>query len=134
MDKTVEMYKQIIKNAPFGAYAAQSEFKIGLAREQQRRYTDAVDAYQKVLDNYPTSAVASKRSTRSATRGCGRPAARATTRARPARRSMPSRISLCATESDKAAQAQPNIVNLGKEQTQGAYNIAQFYENRIPPR
>ena len=37
----------------------QCQFNIGLARENQRKFTDAVDAYQKVLDNYPTSSVAS---------------------------------------------------------------------------
>jgi len=31
---------------------------LGLAREQQRKYTDAVDAYRTVLDNYPASSVA----------------------------------------------------------------------------
>ncbi len=52
------MYERIIKNAPYGTYAPQCQFNIGLAREQQRKFTDAVDAYQKVLDNYPTSSVA----------------------------------------------------------------------------
>jgi TolA-binding protein len=59
MDRTVEMYERIIKNAPYGTYAPQCQFNIGLAREHQRKFTDAVDAYQKVLDNYPTSSVAS---------------------------------------------------------------------------
>ena len=35
-------------------------------------------------------------------------------------------------DSDKAAQAQDNIQKLGHEQTQGAYNIAQFYEHSHP--
>src|SRR5271156_2299188 len=59
MERTVEMYERIIKNAPYGTYAPQCQFNIGLARENQRKYDDAVDAYQKVLDNYPTSSVAS---------------------------------------------------------------------------
>src|SRR5271155_307179 len=52
MDRTVEMYDRIIKNAPYGTYAPESQFDIGLCREQQRKYTDAVDSYQLVLDNY----------------------------------------------------------------------------------
>src|SRR5277367_411721 len=58
MDRTVEMYERIIKNAPYGTYAPQCQFNIGLAREKQRKFTDAVDSYQKVLDNYPTSSTA----------------------------------------------------------------------------
>src|SRR5271169_4261819 len=48
MDRTVDMYERIIKNAPYGTYAPQCQFNIGLAREQQRKFTDAIDAYQKV--------------------------------------------------------------------------------------
>src|SRR5271154_2162193 len=58
VDRTIEMYQRIIKNAPYGDYAPQCQFNIGLADEKQRKYTDAVDAYQVVLDNYPTSSVA----------------------------------------------------------------------------
>src|SRR5271155_1194994 len=58
MDRTIEMYGRIIKNAPYGTWAPQCQFNIGLAREHQRRFTDAVDSYQKVIDNYPTSPVA----------------------------------------------------------------------------
>ena len=134
MDRTIEMYQQIIKNAPFGTYAAQSEFKIGLAREQQRRYTDAVDAYQKVLDDYPTSAVASN-----AQYQIGYAWMRAASSAEydqsAARKAIDAFQDFLVRypNSDKAAQAQTNIVNMGKQQTQGAYNIAQFYEHSHPP-
>jgi len=135
MDKTVDMYNQIIKNAPYGTYAAQAEFKIGLAREQQRKYTDAVDAYQKVLDNYPTSAVASNaqyqigyawmRAASSA--NYDQSAARKATEAF-------QDYMVRYPNSDKAAQAQENIQKLGHEQTQGALNIAQFYERQHDTR
>jgi outer membrane protein assembly factor BamD len=59
MQRTIEMYQRIIKNAPYGDYAPQCQFNIGLADEKQRKFTDAVDSYQLVLDNYPTSSVAS---------------------------------------------------------------------------
>jgi outer membrane protein assembly factor BamD len=128
------MYEQIIKNAPFGTYAAQSEFKIGLAREQQRKYTDAIDAYQKVLDDYPTSAVASN-----AQYQIGYAWMRAASSAEydqsAARKAIDAFQDFLVRypNSDKAAQAQTNIVNMGKQQTQGAFNIAQFYEHSHPP-
>jgi outer membrane protein assembly factor BamD len=133
MDKTVDMYNQIIKNAPFGTYAAQSEFKIGLAREQQRKYTNAVDAYQKVLDDYPNSAVASNAQYQigyawmeaASSANYDQSAARKATDAF-------QDYLVRYPNSDKAAQAQIDIQKLGHEQTQGAYNIAQFYERSHP--
>ncbi len=133
MDKTVDMYKQIITNAPYGTYAAQAEFKIGLAREQQRKYTDAVDAYQKVLDDYPNSAVASN-----AQYQIGYAWMRAASSSdydqSAARKAIEAFQDFMVRypNSDKAAQAQDNIVALNKEQTQGAFNIAQFYEHSHP--
>ena len=135
MDKTVVMYQQIITNAPYGTYAAQAEFKIGLAREQQRKYTDAVDAYQKVLDDYPTSAVASN-----AQYQIGYAWMRAASSANydqsAARKSIEAFQDYMVRypNSDKTAQAQDNIQKLGHEQTQGALNIAQFYERQHDTR
>ena len=135
MDRTVEMYNQVIKNAPYGTYAAQCQFNIGLAREQQRKYTDAVDAYQKVLDNYPTSSVASNAQyqigyawMRSSINGDYDQGA-----ARKAIDAFQDYLVRYPT-SDKAAQAQENIQKLGQKQTQGAFNVAQFYETQHDPR
>ena len=135
MDRTVEMYERIIKNAPYGTYSPQCQFNIGLAREQQRRYTDAVDAYQKVLDNYPTSTIASNaqyqigyawmRSSVSGDYDLG-----AARKAVDAFQDFLVRY----PSSDKAAQAQENIQKLGQKQTQGAFDIARFYETQHEPR
>jgi outer membrane protein assembly factor BamD len=133
MDKTVDMYNQIIKNAPYGTYAPQSQFKIGLAREQQRKFTDAVDSYQKVLDNYPNNAIASNAQYQigyawmkaASSPNYDQSAARKATDAF-------QDYLVRYPNADKAAQAQDNIQKLGHEQTQGAYNIAQFYEHSYP--
>lgn len=135
MDRTVDMYNQIIKNAPYGTYAPQCQFNIGLAREQQRRYTDAVDAYQKVLDNYPTSSVACNAQyqigyawMRSSITGDYDQGA-----AKKAIDAFQDYLVRYPT-SDKAVQAQENIQKLSQKQTQGAFNIAQFYEKSHPPQ
>jgi outer membrane protein assembly factor BamD len=135
MEKTIEMYERIIKNAPYGNYAPQCQFNIGLAREKQRKFTDAVDAYQKVLDNYPTSSVASNaqyqigyawmRSSSSGDYDMGA--------AKKAVNAFQDYLVRYPT-SDKAAQAQENIQKLGVKQTQGAYDIAKFYETQHDPR
>jgi len=134
MDRTIEMYQRIIKNAPYGDYAPQCQFNIGLAKEKQRKYTDAVDAYQVVLDNYPTSSVAANaqyqigyawmRSSISGDYDMG-----AAKKATDAFQDYLVRY----PNSDKAVQAQENIKKLGQKQTQGAFDIAQFYEKSHPP-
>ena len=134
MDRTIEMYQRIIKNAPYGDYAPQCQFNIGLAKEKQRKYTDAVDAYQVVLDNYPTSSVAANaqyqigyawmKSSISGDYDMG-----AAKKATDAFQDYLVRY----PNSDKAVQAQENIKKLGQKQTQGAFDIAQFYEKSHPP-
>jgi outer membrane protein assembly factor BamD len=135
MEKTVEMYERIIKNAPYGTYAPQCQFNIGLAREQQRKYTDAVDAYQKVLDNYPTSSVASNAQyqigyawMRSSILGDYDMGA-----AKKAVEAFQDYL-VRYPASDKADQAQENIQKLGQKQTQGAFDIAKFYETQHESR
>src|SRR5271154_1451565 len=135
MEHTVEMYERIIKNAPYGTYAPQCQFNIGLAREQQRKYDDAVDAYQKVLDNYPTSSVAANaqyqigyawmRSSQSGDYDLA-----AANKAIDAFQDYLVRY----PTSDKAVQAQENIQKLGQKQTQGAFDVAKFYETQHESR
>ena len=135
LERTIEMYNRIIKNAPYGDYAAQCQFNIGLARENQRKYTDAVDAYQLVLDNYPTSSVAANaqyqigyawmKSSISGDYDLG-----ATKKAVDAFQDYLVRY----PNSDKAIQAQENIRRLGQKQTQGAFDVAKFYETQHDSR
>jgi outer membrane protein assembly factor BamD len=135
MDKTVDMYERVIKNAPYGTYAPQCQFNIGLAREKQRKFSDAIDAYQKVLDNYPTSSAACNAQyqigyawmTSCQTGDYDMGAAK---KAVDAFQDFLVRY----PSSDKAAQAQENIQKLGQKQTQGAFDIAKFYETQHDPR
>ncbi len=135
MVRTIEMYNRIIKNAPYGDYAPQCQFNIGLADEKQRKFTDAVDAYQLVLDNYPTSSVAANaqyqigyawmKSSISGDYDMGA-AKKATDAFQDYLVRYPS--------SDKSVQAQENIRRLSQKQTQGAFDIAKFYETQHQTR
>ena len=135
MQKTIEMYQRVIKNAPYGDYAPQCQFNIGLAYEKQRKYTDAVDAYQLVLDNYPTSSVAANAQyqigyawMRSSINGDYDMGA-----AKKATDAFQDYLVRYPT-SDKAVQAQENIKRLGQKQTQGAFDVAKFYETQHDSR
>jgi len=135
MVRTIEMYNRIIKNAPYGDYAPQCQFNIGLADEKQRKFTDAVDAYQLVLDNYPTSSVAADaqyqigyawmKSSLTGDYDMG-----AAKKAVDAFQDYLVRY----PSSDKAVQAQENIRRLSQKETQGAFDIAKFYETQHQTR
>lgn len=53
MNKVVKIYETIIRAAPFGSYAPLATFSCGLARERQKKWPDAVNFYEEVLDKYP---------------------------------------------------------------------------------
>jgi outer membrane protein assembly factor BamD (BamD/ComL family) len=53
-------YEKIITNAPYGKFAALSQFSIAEIQQDLREKDKAVQAYQKVVDNYPGTSQASE--------------------------------------------------------------------------
>ena len=51
----MEIFKKVVENAPYGKYAAASQYKIGLTLKAKTYFKEATDEFQKVLDNYPES-------------------------------------------------------------------------------
>jgi len=54
MDRAVEIYEKVLKNAPYSEIAPSAQMAIGYAREKQKRYDEAVAAYRKLIEKYPT--------------------------------------------------------------------------------
>jgi outer membrane protein assembly factor BamD (BamD/ComL family) len=52
MDRTADMYKQIVNGGPYSEVAPQAQLKIGAAREKQSNYAMAVRAYELAADRY----------------------------------------------------------------------------------
>jgi len=57
LDKAVEIFEKVIINAPYGEYADKSQFKIGQCYSKESRFTEAVEAFQRLIDDYPRSAL-----------------------------------------------------------------------------
>jgi outer membrane protein assembly factor BamD len=51
----IDVFKAVIKNAPYGALAAPSQYKIGLYLQEKRLYQEARDEFEKVINDYPES-------------------------------------------------------------------------------
>jgi outer membrane assembly lipoprotein YfiO len=59
-EKALELYKHIVKSAPFGTYGDQAQFKMGDVYKAQGEYEEAQKAFQSVVDDYPSSDLVSK--------------------------------------------------------------------------
>ncbi len=59
-EKALELYKHIVKNAPFGSYGDQAQFNIGEVFKSQGEFEEAQKAYQAVVDEYPSSELVAK--------------------------------------------------------------------------
>ncbi len=53
--KSVEVFEHIVQIAPFGKFGDQAQFQIGIAHKTMGRYREAVEAFQKFVDRYPSS-------------------------------------------------------------------------------
>ncbi len=129
MDKTVEMFQQVIKNGPYSDVAPMSQLMIGFAREKQHQWTDAVKAYQEVVRRYPKSDLADDAQFQIgyAYMMASREAdydQTATNRAITGFRDYITKY----PKSEKIEQARDNISRLQMEQARGIWSIAEFYD------
>lgn len=51
----IEVFRKIIDNAPYGVYAAASQYKIGLTSKSRGYFNEAMEEFRKVVDNYSNS-------------------------------------------------------------------------------
>lgn len=132
MTRAEEMFVQIINNAPFiQKYAAAAQFNIGQAREKQGDYTRAIEAYQKIIDDYPYSDMTDDAQYQigyvymKASRS-GEYDQSTSVKANEAFEDFIYRY----PNSEKLAQAKENMKMLNNRQSQGSMSIAKFYDKQ----
>jgi outer membrane protein assembly factor BamD len=59
-DKAIEIFEQVIVNSPYGEYADKSLFKVGEAYKKTNRFAEAALAFQRLVEEYPSSELAQK--------------------------------------------------------------------------
>jgi outer membrane protein assembly factor BamD len=131
MEKTIDIYRVVLKSAPFGRYAPQAQYNIGMANLKMRKYDEAVKTFGSVMDRYPNSDVADDAQYQVGY--CWLQAASTADYDQSAAEKAIEAFNDYVTKypnSEKVAQAQDYIVMLSGRQTQGAYNIAKFYEKQ----
>lgn len=127
----IDIFRTVIKNAPYGKYSAPSQYKIGLYLSEKELYQEARDEFEKVVNDYPSSEwvkaakyqiamVDSKRSTKAA---------------------YDQEITKAAVEEFKdfaktypdaelSKQAQEHIGSLREKEAENNFLVAKFYEKQ----
>ncbi len=54
-DRITEIYRAVIKNAPYGKYAAEAQYKIGLYLKERSLFQEARDEFEKTMGDYPNT-------------------------------------------------------------------------------
>lgn len=131
LDKAVDIFAAIIRTAPYGKYTARAQFDIGLAREKEGANDAALQAYEAVVDKFPSDPVAVDAqyqigyiwftAARAGTKDFS-----ASEKARIAFQDFLFRF----PNSEKAAQARANLDLLQNKQTSTSFRIAQFYDKQ----
>jgi outer membrane protein assembly factor BamD len=131
LDRAVTVFANVVRTAPYGKYTARAQFDIGLAREKQGANDAALQAYQAVVDKFPTEPVAVDAQyqigyiwfTAAQT---GTKDAAASANAKTAFQDFLFHY----PKSEKTAQARANLDILEHKQTANSYKVAKFYDKQ----
>ena len=129
IERAQQMFEEIVKNAPFSRWAALAQFNLGQALEKQKKFPEAIVAYQQVVDKYSTDQIAGDaqyqigyiylQDTKHGANDRG---------ARDKARDAFEDFSIKYPQSEKVAQAQDNIKQLSDVNLKKTLGVAQFYE------
>lgn len=127
----VDVFRTVIKNAPYGEFAAPSQYKIGLYLQGKKLYQEARDEFEKAVNDYPDSEWAK--------------AAKYQIASSDARRSRGAQYDQAITktavdeferfverypDAELSAKAQDEIDQLREKDAENNFLVAQFYEKQ----
>jgi outer membrane protein assembly factor BamD len=131
MDRAVDIFAGVVRTAPYGKYTARAQFDIGLAREKQGANDAALQAYQAVIQKFPSDPIAADAQYQmgyiwfTASKG-GTQDFSATSNARVAFQDFLFRY----PNSEKAAQARSNLQLLEHKATSSSFEVARYYDKQ----
>lgn len=132
MDKTAAMYEKIVRTGPYSEVAPQAQVKIGAAREKQKKYPEAVKAYERAADRYHDRPVIAADATFKAGMAHWKQAQKAEydqSAAAAAIATLTDFVTLFPNDA-RVKPAQKIMDDLRAEQARGSFEIAKFYEKR----
>lgn len=132
MDRTAEMYEKIVKAAPQSTIAPSAQLKIGVARERQKDYVKAAEAFEIAADRYhhiEDIAAEAQFNTGVAYQMQAKKAEYDQSMAGKAIAAFADFNALYPND-PRNTEARQNIESLRTEQARGSYKIGKFYERR----
>ena len=57
-EQIIEIYKKVVKNAPYGEFAPTAQYRMGELYKRLHFYPEALEAFQKVVTDYPDTKIA----------------------------------------------------------------------------
>jgi outer membrane assembly lipoprotein YfiO len=129
LDKALEVYNQVIENAPYGKYADKSQFKIGQCYKRLQQYNEAIAAFQKLEDEHPKSGLV-KRATYEVANCTYLASLKADYDQEPTDEAIEEykKYALYGQSDELKAEAERVISQLKEKKAESAFNTAAFYE------
>ncbi len=129
LEKAIDIFEQVVKNAPYGKYGPQAQFQLGQAYEKQKEYVTAVHAYEKILERNPDDPMAEKAQFQIGL-AYRKEAARAEYDQNAANQAITAFTDYTTRypRTENVAKAEQYRVALKTEQSKGLFRVAQFYE------
>ncbi len=131
LDRAQEIFKKVVENAPYGPFADKAQFSLGEAYKKAGIFDEAVLAFKKLVEEYPSSQLAA--SSRYEIASCAYQAS-----LKPAYDVAPAEGAISAfkefvdTNKDEklAKEAQATLKALEDNMAEKAFSTAKFYEAR----
>jgi len=129
LDKAIEIFEQVVKNAPYSKFGPLAQFQLGQAYEKQKEYQTAVRAYEKLIERYPEDPMAEKAQFQIGL-AYRKEAARAEYDQNAANQAIAAFTDYTTRypHTDNVTKANEYRTALKAEQSKGLFRIAQFYE------
>lgn len=131
IENAAEIFEQVVRNGPFSEIAPEAQFRIGLTREKQTEYSDAILAYESLLERYPNHTRAEDAQFRIGI-AYMQQAKESEYDQSLADLSIHAFADFLARypTSEKASLAHEHFTVLSEEQSRGLFKIGQYYEKR----
>ena len=131
MDETAKLYDKIVANGPYSEVAPHAQLNIGAAREKEKNYAEAVDAYNTAADRYNGQPLIAADAMYRAGVAWQKQADTAEYDQSAAAQAIAAYTDFLVVNPDdrRVAAAQDAIAKLKAEQVRGSFQIAKFYES-----
>ena len=131
MDETAKLYEKIVANGPYSEVAPHAQLKIGVTREKQKSYTEAVKAYDTAADRYHEQPLIAADAMYRAGVAWEKQADTAEYDQSAAAKAIAaySDFTVVYPDDNRVADGQAAITKLKAEQVRGSFEIAKFYES-----